>query len=95
MEEELTVVVLRRVPVLRCEAVVDRNNDSGDVATYSATYAVVAEGVRREEREAAPMEVDDDREGAGGRGDCGGEDSEPEFVFGVNGDIFRGNTVNG
>lgn len=65
------------------------------MAADSATDGVVAEGVRREEREAASVKVDDDGESAGGGGDCGGEDAEPEFVFGVNGDIFGGNTING
>jgi len=81
--------------VLRCEAVIDGDDDGGDSPAETSADGVVCERIRREECEGAAVEENEDGEAVVGIGGGGVVDSEPEVPFGVDGDVFGGNAFNG
>ena len=91
------IVVLRRVTVLRAEAVVDRDDNGGEPATKPPANGVVGKGSRGEESKATAVEENNDRKRGctGGDGGGGSKDAEPEISSGVDGNVFGGNAVDG
>lgn len=100
-EDVEAVVVLGGEPVLGGEAVVDGDDDGGELAGEATAHGVVGPGGRAEEAEAAAVEEDEDGEGggggAGGGGGGGGRgvEAEPEAAGGVDGDVGGGDAVGG
>lgn len=64
-EDVETVVVLTRIAMFGGEAIVDGDDDGGNLASELAADGVVGEGGGVEEGEAAAVEEDDDGEGLG------------------------------
>ena len=92
LEDIDAVFVRRRESMLRGEAVVDRDDDGGELSGDAAAEVVIGLGAGGKENKAAAVEKDDDRKffvvSGGGK-----EVAKPEVPGGVDGGVGGGNAV--